>query len=99
MPMRFSRRLVLLGLALSAAAVLVGVGLVFFLIWLSQPNREGRKTYDILFTQSVGGLAKGAQVTYSGVPVGQVDLREGAVLGRRVTQHDGSRVLRLARQG
>ncbi len=52
------------------------VGLVFFLIWLSQPNREGRKSYDILFTQSVGGLSKGAQVTYSGVPVGQVDLVE-----------------------
>jgi len=52
------------------------VGLVFFLIWLSQPNREGRKSYDILFTQSVGGLTKGAQVTYSGVPVGQVDLVE-----------------------
>ena len=52
------------------------VGLVFFLIWLSQPNREGQKSYDILFTQSVGGLAKGAQVTYSGVPVGQVDLVE-----------------------
>lgn len=52
------------------------VGLVFFLIWLSQPNREGRKSYDILFTQSVGGLTKGAQVTYSGVPVGEVDLVE-----------------------
>ena len=52
------------------------VGLVFFLIRLSQPNREGRKSYDILFTQSVGGLSKGAQVTYSGVPVGQVDLVE-----------------------
>lgn len=52
------------------------VGLVFFLVWLSQPNREGQKRYDILFTQSVGGLTKGAQVTYSGVPVGQVDLVE-----------------------
>jgi phospholipid/cholesterol/gamma-HCH transport system substrate-binding protein len=52
------------------------VGLVFFLVWLSQPNREGQKSYDILFTQSVGGLTKGAQVTYSGFPVGQVDLVE-----------------------
>ena len=52
------------------------VGLVFFIVWLSQPNREGRKSYDILFTQSVGGLTKGAQVTYSGFPVGQVDLVE-----------------------
>ncbi len=52
------------------------VGLIFFLVWLSQPQQDGRKSYDILFTQSVGGLAKGAQVTYSGVPVGQVDLVE-----------------------
>jgi phospholipid/cholesterol/gamma-HCH transport system substrate-binding protein len=52
------------------------VGLIFFLIWLSKPQQEGRKSYDILFTQSVGGLAKGAQVTYTGVPVGQVDLVE-----------------------
>lgn len=52
------------------------VGLVFFLIWLSQPNREGRKSYDILFSQSVGGLSKGAQVTYAGVPVGQVEVVE-----------------------
>lgn len=52
------------------------VGLVFFLIWLSQPSQEDRKSYDILFTQSVGGLTKGAQVTYSGVPVGEVDLVE-----------------------
>jgi len=52
------------------------VGLVFFLVWLSQPSREDKKSYDILFTQSVGGLAKGAPVTYSGVPVGQVDVVE-----------------------
>lgn len=56
-------------------SVVIGlvVGLVFFLMWLSQPNRGGTETYDILFNQSVGGLTKGAQVTYSGVPVGQVD--------------------------
>lgn len=74
------------------------VGLVFFLIWLSQPNREGRKSYDILFTQSVGGLAKGAQVTYSGVPVGQVDLveldrRNPEVIRVRVTIADTVPVL------
>jgi len=74
------------------------VGLVFFLVWLSQPNREGRKSYDILFTQSVGGLSKGAQVTYSGVPVGQVDLveldrRNPEVIHVRVTIADTVPVL------
>lgn len=79
------------------------VGLVFFLIWLSQPNREGRKSYDILFTQSVGGLAKGAQVTYSGVPVGQVDLveldqRNPEVIRVRVTVDESIPVLAPTRE-
>lgn len=79
------------------------VGLVFFLIWLSQPNREGRKSYDIMFTQSVGGLAKGAQVTYSGVPVGQVDLveldrRNPEVIRVRVTVDESIPVLAPTRE-
>ena len=79
------------------------VGLVFFLIWLSQPNREGRKSYDILFTQSVGGLTKGAQVTYSGVPVGQVDLveldrRNPEVIRVQVTIADTVPVLAATRE-
>jgi phospholipid/cholesterol/gamma-HCH transport system substrate-binding protein len=79
------------------------VGLVFFLIWLSQPNREGRKSYDILFTQSVGGLSKGAQVTYSGVPVGQVDLvqldeRNPGVIRVRVTVDESIPVLAATRE-
>ena len=74
------------------------VGLVFFLVWLSQPNQEGRKSYDIQFTQSVGGLAKGAQVTYSGVPVGQVDFvrlddRNPEVIQVRITIDEAVPVL------
>lgn len=86
-------------------AVVLGlmVGLVFFLIWLSQPNREGQKSYDILFTQSVGGLTKGAQVTYSGVPVGQVDLveldrRNPEVVRVRITIADTVPVLAPTRE-
>lgn len=79
------------------------VGLVFFLVWLSQPNREGRKSYDILFTQSVGGLTKGAQVTYSGFPVGQVDLveldrRNPEVIRVQVTINDTVPVLAATRE-
>jgi hypothetical protein len=72
-------------------------------VWLSQPNREGRKSYDILFTQSVGGLTKGAQVTYSGVPVGQVDLveldrRNPEVIRVQVTIADTVPVLAATRE-
>ena len=52
------------------------VALVVFMIWLSQISEGGRKSYDIFFQQSVEGLNKGSQVTYSGVPVGEVDLIE-----------------------
>ncbi|MEO6040319.1 MAG: MlaD family protein [Croceibacterium sp.] len=46
--------------------------LAAFIIWLAQLGTQNRKEYDIFFEQSVGGLAKGSQVAYSGVPVGQV---------------------------
>lgn len=47
--------------------------LVLFVVWLSQVSDGGEKSYDIFFTQSVEGLAKGSSVTFSGVPVGQID--------------------------
>ena len=47
--------------------------LVVFVIWLSQVGSGGDKRYDIFFTQSVEGLAKGSSVTFSGVPVGQIE--------------------------
>jgi phospholipid/cholesterol/gamma-HCH transport system substrate-binding protein len=46
--------------------------LVLFVVWLSQVSDGGEKTYDIFFQQSVEGLAKGSAVTFSGVPVGQI---------------------------
>jgi phospholipid/cholesterol/gamma-HCH transport system substrate-binding protein len=47
--------------------------LVVFVVWLSQVGGGGDKRYDIFFTQSVEGLAKGSSVTFSGVPVGQIE--------------------------
>jgi phospholipid/cholesterol/gamma-HCH transport system substrate-binding protein len=47
--------------------------LVVFVVWLSQFGGGGEKRYDIFFTQSVEGLAKGSSVTFSGVPVGQIE--------------------------
>ncbi|QYU66945.1 MlaD family protein [Leptolyngbya sp. 15MV] len=46
--------------------------LAFFIIWLAQLSRGSTKDYDIFFKQSVSGLAKGSQVAFAGVPVGQV---------------------------
>lgn len=51
-------------LLLAAAAV--------FFVWLARLGDTANKEYDIFFEQSVGGVAKGSVVTYSGVPVGQV---------------------------
>jgi phospholipid/cholesterol/gamma-HCH transport system substrate-binding protein len=47
--------------------------LVLFVVWLSQVSGAGEKKYDIFFQQSVEGLAKGTSVTFSGVPVGQIE--------------------------
>ncbi|OYX47479.1 MAG: mammalian cell entry protein [Sphingomonadales bacterium 32-64-22] len=51
-------------LLLAAAAI--------FFVWLARLDQADQKEYDIFFGQSVGGVAKGSTVTYSGVPVGQV---------------------------
>lgn len=56
-------------------AVTLGLlaALVVFIVWLSQVSGGGEKKYDIFFQQSVEGLAKGTSVTFSGVPVGQIE--------------------------
>jgi phospholipid/cholesterol/gamma-HCH transport system substrate-binding protein len=49
------------------------IAMVGFIIWLSQASGNLDKRYDIFFKQAVDGLAKGSAVTFSGVPVGQVE--------------------------
>src|SRR5688572_4729167 len=49
------------------------VALLAFIIWLSQAGGADRNEYDVYFSQSVDGLAQGSAVTFSGVPVGQVE--------------------------
>ena len=44
-----------------------------FVIWLSRASDGATKEYDIFFQQSVNGLAKGSGVSFSGVPVGQIE--------------------------
>src|SRR3569623_665475 len=46
---------------------------VIFIVWLSQAGGSQDKRYDILFKTAVDGLATGSSVTFSGVPVGQVE--------------------------
>ena len=62
--------------------------LAIFIVWLVRLSDGAQKEFDIFFEQSVGGLSRGSQVAYSGVPVGQVQqiaiwdkdpgIREGA---------------------
>jgi phospholipid/cholesterol/gamma-HCH transport system substrate-binding protein len=51
--------------------ILIAV-LALFMVWISRFGAEGKREYDILFKQSVDGLAKGSAVNFSGVPIGQV---------------------------
>lgn len=43
-----------------------------FIIWIARFGQGTQKEYDIFFKQSVDGLAKGSSVSFSGVPVGQI---------------------------
>ena len=52
-------------LALIALAAIV-------IVWIAGLNRGHENLYDIYFRQSVDGLAKGATVTYAGVPAGNI---------------------------
>ncbi|MGB7407328.1 MAG: MlaD family protein [Pontixanthobacter sp.] len=44
------------------------------IVWLAQLGKGEQKEYDIFFKDAVSGLAKGSQVSFAGVPVGQVAL-------------------------
>jgi phospholipid/cholesterol/gamma-HCH transport system substrate-binding protein len=47
-------------------------GVLLFIVWLAGLSNKTTKCYDIYFAQAVGGLNKSSNVTFSGVPVGQV---------------------------
>jgi phospholipid/cholesterol/gamma-HCH transport system substrate-binding protein len=52
------------------AALLIGV--LIFIVWLAGLSNKQTKCFDIYFAQGVGGLNKGSNVTFSGVPVGAI---------------------------
>jgi phospholipid/cholesterol/gamma-HCH transport system substrate-binding protein len=47
-------------------------GVLLFIVWLAGLSNKAYKCYDVYFAQGVGGLNKGSNVSFSGVPVGQV---------------------------
>jgi phospholipid/cholesterol/gamma-HCH transport system substrate-binding protein len=55
-----------------AVTVALLIGVLFFIVWLAGLSNKTTKCFDIYFSQAVGGLNKGSNVTFSGVPVGQV---------------------------
>jgi phospholipid/cholesterol/gamma-HCH transport system substrate-binding protein len=55
----------------SVVLALLGA-LALFIVWLAGLSGEQRRCFDIYFAQGVGGLNKGTNVTFSGVPVGQI---------------------------
>jgi len=55
-----------------AITLLLLAGAALFFVWLARLSERNNKEYDIFYEQSVGGVAEGSVVTYSGVPVGQV---------------------------
>lgn len=44
-----------------------------FVLWITRVGEGDQNPYDIFFRQSVDGLSKGAQVTFAGVPAGQIE--------------------------
>jgi phospholipid/cholesterol/gamma-HCH transport system substrate-binding protein len=55
-----------------AVALALTVALFAFVLWIARYSGDEKKLYDILFRQSVSGLAVGSAVAFNGVPVGQI---------------------------
>jgi phospholipid/cholesterol/gamma-HCH transport system substrate-binding protein len=54
-----------------AVTVALLIGTLLFIVWLAGLSTKSTKCYDIYFP-AVGGINKGSNVSFSGVPVGQV---------------------------
>jgi phospholipid/cholesterol/gamma-HCH transport system substrate-binding protein len=55
-----------------AVTVALLAGTLLFIVWLAGLSNKSTKCYDIYFAQGVSGLNKGSNVSFAGVPVGQV---------------------------
>ena len=52
--------------------LLLLAGLAALVMWIARLNQQDQLEYDIFFKQSVDGLAKGSEVSFAGVPAGQI---------------------------
>ena len=55
-----------------AVTVALLAGALLFIVWLAGLSNTAKRCYDVYFAQGVSGLNKGSNVTFSGVPVGQI---------------------------
>jgi phospholipid/cholesterol/gamma-HCH transport system substrate-binding protein len=55
-----------------AVTLFLLAALAAFIVWLARLDQRSQNEYDIFYQQSVSGLANGSQVSFAGVPVGQV---------------------------
>lgn len=55
-----------------AVTLVLLAALAGFIVWIARLGQGAQDEYDIFYNQSVSGLANGSQVTFAGVPVGQV---------------------------
>jgi phospholipid/cholesterol/gamma-HCH transport system substrate-binding protein len=55
-----------------AVTVALLAGVLLFIVWLAGLSNKETKCFDVYFGHGVGGLNKGSNVSFSGVPVGQV---------------------------
>jgi phospholipid/cholesterol/gamma-HCH transport system substrate-binding protein len=55
-----------------AVTLVLLAALAAFIVWIVRLGEGEQEEYDIFYAQSVSGLANGSQVTFAGVPVGQV---------------------------
>jgi phospholipid/cholesterol/gamma-HCH transport system substrate-binding protein len=55
-----------------AVTVALLIATLLFIVWIAGLSGKATKCYDIYFAEGVGGLNKSSNVSFSGVPVGQV---------------------------
>lgn len=55
-----------------AVTLLLLVAMAAAIVWIARLGQGNQNEYDIFYKQSVTGLATGSQVSFAGVPVGQV---------------------------
>ncbi|AOL95647.1 MlaD family protein [Porphyrobacter sp. LM 6] len=55
-----------------AVTLVLLAALAAFIVWIARLGQGAQDEYDIFYNQSVDGLANGSQVSFAGVPVGQV---------------------------